>query len=233
GPLITYPGGGYMGADASRVQTDIGMVTSGFGCTKTTFNYRLADDFTVPAQGWTIDKITFYAFQVGSTTTSTFTDVNVRIWDKAPNAGGAVVVFGDITTNRIAGTAFTNIYRDYDSSPGNSQRPIMTITANIGTMLAAGTYWVDFQLDGTIMTGVFAPPTTVLGVYSPCMPAPDCNAIQYNGSSWNLIYDQMSGTHQDVKFVIEGTDPNCAVADTTNPVVTAPASAKITQTLCE
>ena len=34
--------------------------------------------------GWIINNITFYAYQSGSTTTSTITAVNYRIWNGTP-----------------------------------------------------------------------------------------------------------------------------------------------------
>ena len=83
GPLVTHPGGGAGGADASALQTALGMTTYGFGH-QVTANNRVADDFTVPAGGWSIDDIVFFAYQTGSGQTSTITSVNYRIWDGVP-----------------------------------------------------------------------------------------------------------------------------------------------------
>ncbi len=60
--------------------------------------------------------MTFFGYQTGSTTTSTFTGVRVRIVSFSGDLAGqprdaAPVVFGDLTTNRFASTAFTNAYR--------------------------------------------------------------------------------------------------------------------------
>ena len=42
--------------------------------------------------------------------TSTINDLRVQIWNGAPNAGGTVI-WGDLTTNRMTSTSWTNIYR--------------------------------------------------------------------------------------------------------------------------
>ena len=49
--------------------------------------------------GWFIQTITFFAYQTGSTTTSTMTGVNLQIWDGPPDNPGSAVVWGDTTTN--------------------------------------------------------------------------------------------------------------------------------------
>ncbi len=77
GPLTTHPGGGAGGANASAVQTALLSSTYGFGHAISS-GFRVADDFTVPAGGWNISTITFYAYQTGSTTTSTINNVNLR-----------------------------------------------------------------------------------------------------------------------------------------------------------
>ena len=47
----------------------------------------VAEDFTVPAQGWDLDTLTVYAFQT-SQTTATVTQVQVNLWTETPyNAG--------------------------------------------------------------------------------------------------------------------------------------------------
>lgn len=201
GPLITHPGGGCAGADASRLQnSSLLMSTLGFTASTATV-FRITDDFTVTAPGWTINTITFFGYQTNSTTTCTFNTARVQIWNGAPNAGGSVV-YGDTTTNRFAMCAFANLYRDTETTVANCARPQMATTANIGTSLAPGTYWVDFALGGTLASGPFIPPTTVTGSNSPCTP---CNALQWNGSAWTTLTDTGSGTQQDVKFVIDYT----------------------------
>ena len=57
-------------------------------------NKGVADDFTVPSgETWNISTASFYAYQTGSTTTSTMTSVNVRIWDGPPGVAGSQCYF--------------------------------------------------------------------------------------------------------------------------------------------
>lgn len=201
GPLVTHAGGGCAAADASRLQsTSLAMSTLGFTAS-TAGSFRIADNFTVTSPGWTVNTITFFGYQTNSTTTSTFNTARAQIWNGAPNGGGTVV-YGDTTTNRFASTAFSNIYRDTETTVANCARPIMTVTATIGTTLTPGTYWVDFQLGGTLASGPFIPPKTVLGSNSPCTP---CNALQWSGTAWVSLNDTGSATTQDVRFVIDYT----------------------------
>jgi len=199
GPLVTHPGGGGGGNDASALQTALGMGTYGFGFQSTVPN-RMADDFTVTdAGGWDVQSITFFGYQTGSGTTSTFTDVYVQIWNGDPSAGGSVI-WGDYVTNRLANTAWTNIYRVLDTGLTDTQRPIMAIVATIGTTLAQGTYWVDFSTAGSGASGPWAPPISILGQTT------TGNGLQYTASSgiWNPALDTGSATQQGLPFIIEG-----------------------------
>ncbi|QLQ04847.1 MAG: hypothetical protein HZY76_01175 [Anaerolineae bacterium] len=132
GPLVTHPGGGAGGADASALQTALGNSTYGFGHAISS-GYRMADDFTVTGSGWNITTITFYAYQTGSTTTSTINNVNLRIWNGVPGVGS--IVFGDTTTNRLASSSQSNIYRVLDTGLGDTARPIMADVVTVNTFL--------------------------------------------------------------------------------------------------
>ncbi len=59
------------------------------------------------------------------------------------------MIWGDLTTNRLASTAWSNIYRVTDTTLTTTNRPIMADIATIGTTLAAGTYWLDWTTDGS------------------------------------------------------------------------------------
>ncbi|HNS03001.1 MAG TPA: S8 family serine peptidase, partial [Anaerolineae bacterium] len=210
GPLVTNPGAGAGGADASALQTALGNSTYGFGHAVSS-GFRVADDFTVPAGGWNIDQITFFAYQTGSSTTSTINAVNLRIWDGPPGQAGSNIVFGDTTTNRLTGSSFSNIYRTLDTDLGNSTRPIMADVAAVGLYLPAGAYWVDWQTGGTLTSGPWAPPVSFLGQTT----KPGANGLQYDPTTnaWNSLVDSGSSTVQDLPFVIEGTagEPECLV----------------------
>ena len=196
GPLVTNPGAGAGGADASALQTALGLGTYGFGNQFSAGN-RVADDFVVGGSGWLIGNITFFGYQTGSTTTSTFTAVNLRIWDGPPNVGTSMVVFGDTTTNRLVSSTWSNIYRVLDTALTNSTRPVMANVVAINTFLPAGTYWLDWQADGTLASGPWAPPVSILGQTG----KPGANALQYTSTGWAALLDVVP---QDLPFIVEG-----------------------------
>jgi hypothetical protein len=197
GPLVTNPGGGAGGADLSALQTALGLNTLGAGH-QFSLGYSLADDFTVTdAAGWQIDDITFFAYQTGSTTTSTITGLYVAIWDGPPDGGGTVV-FGDQTTNRLLTTGWSNIYRATDTDPTATNRPIMENVATIGTTLAQGTYWVQWSTDGSLTSGPWAPPISILGQTT------TGNAKQYT-TAWSDLVDSGTATPQGMPFIINGS----------------------------
>ncbi|NWF49184.1 MAG: T9SS type A sorting domain-containing protein [Ignavibacteriaceae bacterium] len=186
GPLANVPGGGFGGAYLSSLQSAIGLNVYGFGH-QISANNSVADDFTVPSEGWQIDQAQFFGYQTGSTTTSTFTEVRCRIWDGPPPTGN--IIWGDLTTNRMSNTSFSNIYRALDTDPLASNRPIMTQTVNIGISLPAGTYWIEWTSAGTLSSGPWAPPITITGQTN------TGNAKQNLAGTWgDLIDTGTSGT---------------------------------------
>ena len=78
----------------------------------------------------------------------------------------------------------------------------------MGTTLAAGTYWVDWQLSGSLGSGPWAPAVTLAGQTN----APGANAVQYVGSTstWQAVVDTGSSAPQDFPFVVEGSAAQCA-----------------------
>ena len=215
GPLTTHPGGGFGGANASAVQGTLGLTLFGFGHAISS-GFRMADDFTVPAGGWNISTITFYAYQTGSTTTTTINNVNLQIWNGVPGVGS--VVFGDTTTNRLAGSSFSNIYRVTDTALTGSTRPIMANVVTVNTTLPAGTYWLDWQTGGTLTSGPWAPPVSILGQTA----KPGSNGLQYNPTTatWGPALDVT--VQQDLPFVVEGATPQGPAISLNKTVGTTP-----------
>ena len=185
GPLITHPTGGGGGNAASALQSALALTLYGYGSQISAGN-TMADDFAVTGAGWDIDEMQFFTYQTGSTTTSTINDLRIQIWNGAPNAGGTVV-WGDLTTNRLTSTSWTNIYRALDTDLLNTQRPIMRVVAQFtpAISLAAGTYWVEFQFGGTLASGPWAPPVTILGSTG----KPGANALQKTSTGWAAAVD--------------------------------------------
>lgn len=197
GPVVNSPGGGPGGSDGSILQTSLGLNVLGFGASQASL-IRIADDFVIPAgQTWTIQDFICYAYQTGSSTTSTITAVNVRIWNGQPGVG--TVVFGDTVTNRMSATTWSNAYRYSDTNPGTT-RPIMKQTVSIGVTLPEGHYWIDWQLAGSLSSGPWAPPVTITG------QANTGNAWQAISGVWNPIIDNGTAqAPQGLPFILNGT----------------------------
>lgn len=203
GPAYNQVGGGAGGANVSLLEvTALGMNTLGFGHQFSIGN-RMADDFTVPAGAtWTIDSLIFYAYQTGSTLTSTMTGVYFQIWNGDPSVGGSAVIWGDLTTNRISNTYFAFIYRYSDTSPGTTRPLMRNVCSAPGLVLTEGTYWIDWMTNGSLTSGPWAPPIAILG------QAVTGNALQYlsSTSTWGPALDTGTGTpQQGMPFEIWGT----------------------------
>lgn len=203
GPLVNSPGTGAGGADESVLQMNsLGMGIYGYGIQLGSGN-RVADDFTVPGSiPWTISSIQFYIYQTGSTTTSTITEVNYQIWNGPPGQPGSSVVWGDTTTNRLTGSSWSNIYRVSDTTHGDTNRPVMLNTVSAGFTLNPGTYWIDWQANGSLASGPWAPPITINGQTS------TGNGKQYTTASgaWLDVVDSPNSSPQGFPFIIMGTN---------------------------
>ncbi|MGV8048801.1 MAG: carboxypeptidase regulatory-like domain-containing protein [Anaerolineaceae bacterium] len=193
GPLVNSPGTGSGGADESILQTGLGMGTYGFGMQQSAGN-SVADDFEVTGN-WNVQNIEFFGYQTGSSTSSTFTGVYCRVYDGAPNAGGTVI-WGDLVTNRMISTEWSNIYRNDNGPGGSTDRPIMRIVAETpGLTLSPGTYWVEWQTTGSLSSGPWVPAVTINGETT------TGNALQYTGS-WAALVDVGP---QGLPFILNGT----------------------------
>lgn len=207
GPLITHAGA-CSGQDASRLQTNLGLNIFGFG-NRLIDQSPLADDFTVPTGGWDIESITFFAYQSSAPSSpSPISGLYVQIRDGHPGDNESSIVWGDLSTNRLTDSSFTNIQRDLDTSQCTNQRYIFANTALVDTYLAPGTYWVEWMTEGSSSySGPFAPPVSILGQTT------SGNALQGNLTTeiWTPIDD--SGYYQGLPFIIMGppceTDEDC------------------------
>ena len=194
GPLVNSPGTGFGGADESVLFSPLG--TYGFGAQQVSGN-SMAEDFIVsPGGGWDPSKFTFFAYQTGTTTTSTVTGLFLRIYNGDPTAGGTII-WGDLTTNRMTATSWSNIYRTL-AVGGATDRGIMKVEATVtGLHLSPGTYWVEWQFTGSASySGPWAPPVTITGTYT------TGNAKQNVAGTWG---NAMDGSYQQgMPFIIEG-----------------------------
>lgn len=202
-------GGGAGGTDPVSVLTPpdstFGATCNGAG------GFRLADDFVVPAGGWTINKLKFYAYQTqaapGGSTVSTLTGATVQIWNGIPGDVGSTVVFGDTTTNRMTATSFSGVWRVQSTALTNVQRGIMTAeVGNLTLNLPAGTYWVDYGITGSTASGPFCAPNQVVSASN--------NGRQLNAGTWAAVTDTGGARPLDFPFMIEGPSLPVAVTPT-------------------
>lgn len=207
GPLVTNPGSAYNGADASAVQTGLGMGSYGLNVSASA-GFRMAEDFEIStASSWQIDTISFYTYQTGTYSyppASTITGLYLQIWDGAPNDPASSIVFGDLVTNCLIDTYWTSIYQVLDTALLATESPIMAAVASLNIFLPPGTYWLDWTISGSLSSGPWASPISILGQTT------TGNAMQYdsNTSAWSPANDLGTGTQQGMPFVIEGTMAN-------------------------
>ncbi len=193
GPFITAEGVGSNGSDYSELQdASLGMGTYGSGVQLSAGN-SLADEFEVTGT-WIVNSITVYGYQTGSGPPSTLTGVYMQIWDGNPTSGGSVI-WGDLTTNIMSSTEWTNVWRVLESGP-TENRPIMQVVADLGGLaLNAGTYWIEYSLDGTGASGPWNPPVTIVGETT------TGNALQNQSGTWVALEDVGP---QGIPFIVEG-----------------------------
>jgi hypothetical protein len=201
GPLVNFPGGGFGGADASRLMnTTLGENTLGYGH-QTTFDNAVGDDFTVTdAAGWHIDSITFYAYQTGGPMNGDV-EVSADVLDAFPA--------GPVVGTDVGGPGvFSGIYRDSETSPGADNRAIQAITVVIDADFAAGQHWLVWQAIGSASSGPWAPPVTyadVVNAPNPLGQAPNGLQSVDAGLTWLPVEDSGSLTPDEFPFIINGS----------------------------
>ncbi len=213
GPIISLPGGGCNGGDASILDGNTGGHTLfGWGFQQNSGNY-MADDFTNTA-AWNIDSMKFFAYQTGATA-MTITGAYVQIWSGAPNAGGQVV-WGDLTTNRLAVARLSTSYRAQNTTPTDCARRIQEIVANVSVNLPPGQYWVQFGVTGSAASGPWCPPVTIPNV------AVTGDALQFTtAGGWAPALNGTTSPN-GAPFIVYGTaGAPCPVEP---PTYTAPAN---------
>ncbi len=201
GPLVTNPGGGFGGADLSGLQAELNIL--GYG-SQVSANNWVTDDFTVPGnETWSIDAFKFFSYQTGSTLTSTYNGARVVIYNGRPDLVTSQVVFGDETTERYVGSSWTGAYRATIAAPTGNTRPIMGVLAGAPVVLGPGNYWVMYTLGGTLASGPWAPPVSIIGTLE------TGNAWARQAGTWLSLRDSAvgaaSGYAQGIPFKIVGS----------------------------
>lgn len=201
GSIVTHPGGMDNGADRNAVSpttpasTSLGTNANGAAST------RLAEDFVIPTD-FNLDGFTFFGYQTGSTTTSTMTGATVRVFQGgAPDVG--TLVGGDVTTNVMTSTSFTNVFRTGSTDTAGTTRPIMRIdVTGLNLNLIGGTtYWVDWSLTGTSASGPFVP---ALSSPTGWVTGNGLQSVD-SGVTYNQVTDGGSGLPIGYPFLVQGT----------------------------
>jgi hypothetical protein len=159
--------------------------------------FRCADEFNVPVgQTWTINQVVIFAYQTGfAGTTSPITAATLRIWNGRPGDAGATIIFGDTTTNRLASSVDSSLWRIFSTVTGAGANPptaaatnrrVWQTSLNVSPamVLTSGTYWIDWNT--AIGTAAhFAPAVT----YKNIRGVPGQNARQFTGAAWQDVVD--------------------------------------------
>jgi hypothetical protein len=205
---------GYGGAEASCKAAHLAY--NGWQMTRSQ-HFWVADAFTVPSgTTWTFDTVIVYGYQYGSTTTSSFLNANLQIYNSTPGLGGAVI-WGDTVTNVLVSTGWTGIYKvdtfASDNGLNNFYRPIMYLKLYLAAppTLSGGTYWLSWSVAGSLTNSCVAPDKVLPGRINP--PGQTARGV-YNGI-WQYLTD--SGQVNGLNMIIKATAGLTSVPQVQNP----------------
>lgn len=200
--LVTHPGAGAGGMNASATQTALGMSLYGSGQQNASNNW-IAEKFTVTGAGWIVDSLIGYGYQTGSTTVSTFTAFYAFISADSSGFPKYTPTIGNRTTSSLIGSTFSGIYRTPSDAAGdltNTQRPIMKLKSSVSGTLTPGVYWAVWNAGGTLASGPWCPPRTILNTTT------TGNAMQFLGTSstWTAVTSGSMAATQGMPYIIYG-----------------------------
>lgn len=182
----TRPAGGFYSRLNTANSTTLGASVNA--------SFRLADDFTLGSNS-ILNSVTVYAYQTNETAV-TLNGGALEIRTGSPT--GTVV-----GTGTFASAALSQVYR-ISTTTVNDLRHIQAAIFNLSALnLAAGSYWVTFNLLGSGASGPFAP-----GLTGPLGEATfaGANAQQQTVSSgaWAPLNNGTTLTPMELPFMIEG-----------------------------
>lgn len=143
GPIANSIGSGPNGSDVSIMPSilhNAGYTTSKVNTSG--FEYRVADDFIVDAPMWQIDSIEFFGFTGSDALDQVFDKYTIQIWQGEPGDPTSRLIWGDEVTNRVMGSKFSGVYREYASG----YYPIISNMCSVsGLVLPEGHFWIDWN----------------------------------------------------------------------------------------
>jgi hypothetical protein len=182
-------------------------------------NFRLADNFTIGGNPWSITSVNVYGYQTGAGTVNPISSARLRIWNGRPGDAGVSMVFDGSagvsfsSTDMIETSAGArNIFRAFNTvapppgtAPGTTRRVWQWSLNAGGVTLGPGSYWVDYDVTATNLGSVFFPSTTHHGTRG----VAGANARQWQNTLWADATDtgNPAGSPivaQDMPFLIDG-----------------------------
>ncbi len=209
GAWVTGAGDGFQGGNTSAVIPP----EEAFGFSQRDDIFHIADDFTVDGTGWYVYGFLLTGYQTGNmTTTSTFTEIYLRLWQGVPGSGGIEIVprSGDVLNEEGGYTFWSTVYRVTLTTLRDNNRAIMFNYADalawsgFPVYLPPGTYWLEWSAVTTGGTGVNVWQNLTIN-----NAGPDENALQFSVGSgmWRPMPDP-PGDNRAVPFYVVGERSN-------------------------
>lgn len=162
--------------------------------------FSIADDVTLTST-YDVSAVDLYCYQTNAPNTSTVAAVYMQVWDGDPSQPGSAVIWGDLSTDLLDATSWSNTYRHSESNPGTARAIFVTTAATPALQLGPGTYWLEWTFMGDpSFSGPWQPPIAILG------QGTTGNAMQNNGSAWSPIEDTGNLEPQGSPFQMYGTE---------------------------
>jgi hypothetical protein len=186
GTCVTDLATGYDGSMVSMTPDGDGLL----GVNTNVMTFHIADDFRIPMGSPVfLDAISLPLYELGGPGELPFEGAFVRIWQGEPGAGGAPIA-GDMVTNRLIATDFTEMYRVSPFDEQSPQRALKEILVDLSWMppLPPGQYYAELAARAQQPN---------LPAYAPTVPwaSESDNALGYDVQTeqWMPIHDNLSG----------------------------------------
>jgi hypothetical protein len=162
GPWITHPGAGAGGANVHMAATN--FLASNARRIGAGPHFRIADRFTVPAGGWNITTIITRAL-INDGPQPNWNFYSANVWNGRPGDPGSTIL-GSVSAGSFQ---WSGAYAVFLGEPltGTNFPIFNAFWPTPGLTLPAGTYWLDWQLDGSAAWAIY---TTAPNPQNPNQP---------------------------------------------------------------